>query len=54
VILNKVLDNITIHIENSIDVMINIDYFEIKKTGHFSQTGNNFDVCLLKYPSVGI
>jgi hypothetical protein len=53
VILNQVLYNIIIHIENSIDIMINIDYFEIEN-GHFSQTGDNFDVCFLKCPSVGI
>jgi hypothetical protein len=53
VILNQVLYNITIHIENSIDIPINIYYFEIEN-GHFSQTGDNFGVCLLKCPSVGI
>jgi hypothetical protein len=45
VILNQVLYNITIHIENSIDILINIYYFEIEN-GHFLQTGDNFDVSL--------
>jgi hypothetical protein len=53
VILNKDLYNITIHIKETIDKLINIDYFETEN-GHFSQTGDNFDVCLHKCPSVGI
>ena len=46
VILNQVLYNRTIHIENSIDILINIANFEIEN-GHFLQTGDSFDVCLL-------
>jgi hypothetical protein len=41
VILNKVLYNIIIHIKNSIDILINLDYFEIENR-HFLQTGDNF------------
>jgi hypothetical protein len=35
------------------DILINIDYFETEN-GHFSQTGDNFDVYLHDCPSVGI
>jgi hypothetical protein len=41
----QVLYNITIHIKYSIDILINIDYFETEN-GHFLQTRDNFYVCL--------
>jgi hypothetical protein len=53
VILKDILYNITMHIKNSIDIQINICYFEIK-CERFSQTGDTFVVCLHNCPSVGI
>jgi hypothetical protein len=50
VILNKCLYKITTYIKNSIDILINTDYFEIEN-GHFPQTGDNSDLCLHKSPS---
>jgi hypothetical protein len=53
VILNKVLYGITIHIKNLVDILINIDYFEIKNE-RFSQTGDTFVICLHNCSSMGI
>jgi hypothetical protein len=53
VILSRVIYIITIFIKNSIDMLINIDCFEIEK-GQFSQIVGNFVLCLHCCPSVGI
>jgi hypothetical protein len=52
VILNGVIYIITIYIKNSIDMLINIDCFEIEN-GQFSLR-DNFVLCRHSCPSVGI
>jgi hypothetical protein len=53
VILSGVIFIITIYIKNLIDMLINIDCFEIEN-GQFSQIRDNVVFCLLSCPSVGI
>jgi hypothetical protein len=53
VILIGVIYIITIYIKNAIDMLINIDCFEIEN-GQFSQIKDNFVLCLHSCPSVGI